>query len=111
MTNVMTTEKFHFDDYNQGFVVSIALRAREGEQESVAKLLAGLVKPTMEEPGVKLFLPYRSPDDIRNFLLFELYVDEAGWQAHQETEHFKTTIAELGPRLEKRERIPFVPFV
>lgn len=110
MTNAIATGKFHFDDYNKGFVVSVALRAREGE-EIVAKLLADLVKTTMAEPGVKLFLPYRSPEDIRDFLLFELYVDEAGWQAHQETEHFKTTIAELGPRLEKRERIPFVPFV
>ncbi len=107
----MTSEKFCFDDYNNGFVVSVALRAKDGEQEAVGKLLAGLVKPTIAEPGVKLFLPYRSPEDIRDFFLFELYVDDVSWHAHQETEHFKTTIADLGPRLEKRERIPFVPFV
>lgn len=102
---------FRFDDFNNGFVVAIHIVAKEGEDDEVATLLAGLVKPSMKEPGVKLFLPYRSPEERKSFFLFELYVDESGWKAHQQTVHFIETIKLLGPKLSKRERIPFVPFV
>jgi hypothetical protein len=37
----------------------------------------------MAEPGVKLFLPYRSPTNPRAFFIFELYLNEQGWAAHQ----------------------------
>jgi quinol monooxygenase YgiN len=64
----------------------------------------------MAEPGVKLFLPYRSPSSPASFFIFELYVDAAGWDAHQQTQHFKDCIKELLPRVAKRERVPFVPY-
>ncbi len=95
---------------NQGFVVAITIEAKEGEAESVAGLLEGLVAPTMAEAGVTLFLPYRSPTNPALFFVFELYVEEAAWGVHQETEHFKAAIKELLPRVVRRERIPFVPF-
>jgi quinol monooxygenase YgiN len=64
----------------------------------------------MAEPGVKLFLPYRSPTDPKIFFVYELYRDEAGWAAHQQTRHFKAFVDEMLPRLARRERVPFVPF-
>jgi quinol monooxygenase YgiN len=96
---------------NDGFVVAITIEAKEGESEAVASILEGLVAPTMAEPGVKLFLPYRSPSNSSLFFIFELYADESAWGAHQETEHFKDAIKELLPRVATRERVPFVPFV
>ena len=98
MTDI-TTEQFRFADYNLGFVIAITLRAKEGERETVANLLASLVKPTMEEPGVKLFLPYRSPDNIREFYLYELYTDEAGWQAHKEQGSVCESYASCTPKV------------
>lgn len=98
-------------ELNEGFVVAIEIEAKEGETEAVAAILEGLVAPTMGEPGVKLFLPYRSPTDPARFFVFELYKSEAGWTAHQETEHFKAAIEELLPRVSKRERVPYVPYV
>ena len=100
-----------WSDLNDGFVVAINIEAKPGEAEVVAKAIADLVAPTMAEPGVKLFLPYRSPTSPASFFIFELYVDAAGWDAHQETKHFKECIRELLPRVAKRERVPFVPFV
>ena len=100
-----------WSDLNDGFVVAINIEAKPGEAETVAKLLADLVAPTMAEPGVKLFLPYRSPTSPASFFIFELYVDAAGWDAHQETKHFKGCIRELLPRVAQRERVPFVPYV
>lgn len=100
-----------FDYYNEGFVVAIWIVAKPGEEESVAGILEDLVIPTMAEPGVKLFLPYRSPEDKASFFLFELYRDRSGWDEHQKTPHFEAAIKELAPRVSKRERIPFLPYV
>ena len=106
----MKKEKYTPAELNDGFVVAITIEAREGEGAAVGALLGGLVAPTLAEPGVKLFIPYRSPTNPLLFFLFELYVDEAGWLAHQETEHFKAAIRELVPRVSRRERVPFVPY-
>jgi len=80
------------------------------EGQAVADALAALVAPTMAEPGVKLFLPYRSPTDPKAFFIFELYRNEAGWAEHQRTDHFKSFADKMLPRLARRERVPFVPF-
>jgi quinol monooxygenase YgiN len=96
---------------NDGFVVAIMLEAKEGEAEAVAEIARILTPPTMAEPGVKLFLPYRSPTNRSLFFIFELYVDEAAWAAHEATDHFKAAIKELLPRVTRRERVPFIPFL
>jgi quinol monooxygenase YgiN len=97
-------------ELNDGFVVAVTIEAKPGQADAVGTLIAGLVAPTLAEPGVKLFIPYRSPTDPQLFFIFELYVNEDGWRAHQETEHFKAAIKELLPRAARRERIPFVPY-
>jgi quinol monooxygenase YgiN len=45
------------------------------------------------------------------FFVFELYVNEAAWGAHEATDHFKTAVAQLLPRVTRRERVPFIPFL
>lgn len=97
--------------FNEGFVVAILLEANDGDVDKVVDIQRWLTPPSMAEPGVKLFLPYQSPTNPALFFVFELYVDEAGWAAHQETEHFKKAIPELLPLLKRRERLPFVPFL
>jgi quinol monooxygenase YgiN len=96
---------------NDGFVVAIMLEAKEGQADALAEILRVLTPPTMAEPGVKLFLPYRSPTNPLLFFIFELYVNEAAWGAHEATDHFKTAIAQLLPRVARRERVPFIPFL
>jgi quinol monooxygenase YgiN len=96
---------------NDGFVVAIMLEAKEGQSEALAEILRVMTAPTMAEPAVKLFLPYRSPTNKSLFFVFELYVNEAGWAAHEATDHFKTAVKELLPRVTRRERVPFIPFL
>ena len=98
-------------ELNDGFVVAIDIAAKDGQADAVAAILEDLTGPTMSEPGVKLFLPYRSPTDPSRFFIFELYRYEAAWAEHQETEHFKSAIKQLLPRVAKRERVPFVPYI
>src|ERR1700712_4740426 len=106
----MSQKAFTPAELNQGFVVAIQIVAKPGEENIVADALQSLIQPTMAEPGVKLFLPYRSPTDPTSFFIFELYQDEAGWAEHQKTAHFKSFADNLLPRIAKRERIPFVPY-
>lgn len=96
---------------NDGFVVAISIEAKDGEADAVAGILERLVAPTMAEAGVKFFMPSRSPTNPLSFFIYELYVDEAGWDSHNESEHFQSAVKELLPRVAKRERVPFVPYV
>ncbi|MFH1804126.1 MAG: putative quinol monooxygenase [Pseudomonadota bacterium] len=95
---------------NIGFVVVIKIVAKDGEADAVAHILEQLIEPTMAEQGVKFFIPYRSPTDPKAFFIYELYVNEAGWDAHNNSAHFQSAIKELVPKVTTRERVPFVPF-
>jgi quinol monooxygenase YgiN len=106
----MQPKHFTPRELNDGFVVAIIIEAKPGEADRVASILESLVAPTMAEPGVKLFLPYRSPTSPQLFFIFELYTEETGWAAHQRTEHFKAAVDELLPRVSRRDRVPFVPY-
>jgi quinol monooxygenase YgiN len=97
-------------ELNDGFVVAIMIEAKEGQGDAMAALIGGLVAPTLAEPGVKLFIPYRSPTNPLLFFIYELYLNEDGWRAHQESTHFKAAVNELVSRAARRERIPFVPY-
>jgi quinol monooxygenase YgiN len=83
----------------------------EGQADALAEILRVMTPPTMAEPGVKLFLSYRSPVNPLLFFVFELYVNEAAWGAHEATDHFKTAVAQLLPTVTRRERVPFIPFL
>jgi quinol monooxygenase YgiN len=101
----MSEKAFSPAELNQGFVVAIQIVAKAGEEDIVANALQTLVKPTMAEPGVKLFLPYRSPADPTAFFIFELYQNEAGWAEHQRTAHFKSFVDNMLPRIPRRSSI------
>lgn len=96
---------------NVGFVVAIKIVAKDGEADGVAAILKQLVAPSMAEPGMKFFMPYRSPTDPSSFFVYELYENEAAWDAHNNSAHFKAAIVDLLPKCASRERVPFVPFV
>ena len=102
--------EWNSQDLNSGFVVAITIEANVGDEEKMASILQKLVAPTMAEPGVKLFLPYRSPSNPSLFFVFELYVDEVAWSAHQETEHFKEALPHILASSKSRVRTPFIPY-
>jgi quinol monooxygenase YgiN len=106
----MKRDHYTLSDLNGGFVVAITIEAKPGEEDNVAVNLSRLVAPTMAEPKVRLFLPYRSPTNPGLFHVFELYDDASGWDEHQATTHFKAAVADLLPRVVRRERVPFIPY-
>ena len=80
------------------YVVSAKWRAREGKEDRLLEVIREMTPPSRAEPGNLFYQAQRSVEDPRLFYLYEQYVDEAGYQAHQDTEHFT--------RLVKREAIP-----
>lgn len=99
------------ENLNKGFAVMVRITAKEGEADAVAEILQNLAGPSNAEPGMKFFMPYRSPDDPSQFFVYELYEDASGWDAHNASPHFLTAVDDLVVKAAHRERIPFVPFV
>ena len=96
-------DKFHQE--NTYFI------AKEGEADAIAEILQSLVRPSMAEPGMKFFMPYRSPDNPAEFIVYELYENRAGWDAHNAAPHFLNAVDALVAKAAFRERIPYLPFV
>jgi|SRR5919108_3288961 quinol monooxygenase YgiN len=87
------------------YVVAATYRSKEGEEERIREILELMGPPSRAEPGCLFYQAHRSPDDPRVFFLYEQYEDEAGYEAHQSTEHFQRLIkGDAIPRLETRER-------
>lgn len=87
------------------FVVTAKWTAKEGEEEAVAAAIKQLVGPSRAEPGMILYQPHRDPQNPRVFFFYEQYTDQAAYEAHGNSEHFKRYgLGEAIPRLESRER-------
>ncbi len=87
------------------YVVSALWRANEGEEDRIARICDEMTSPSREEEGNLFYQAHRSPEDPRLFYLYEQYVDEGGYQAHQDSEHFqRLVVGEAIPNLESRER-------
>jgi quinol monooxygenase YgiN len=87
------------------YVVLAKWIAQPGEEEAVAAAIEALVEPSRAEPGNLVYQPHRDPSDPRVFLMYEQYTDEAAYQAHGASAHFRRHgLANAIPRLEARER-------
>ena len=92
------------------YVVSALWRAKDGCEGRIAEIIGALLEPSRAEPGCLFYQPHSSPEDPQLFYLYEQYVDEAGYRAHMDSEHFTRLVEEEAiPRLlESRERAFYV---
>jgi quinol monooxygenase YgiN len=87
------------------YVVAANYYAKEGKDDEIAAILQKMIPISRAEPGCALYTVNRSPEDPRKFLLYEQYVDRAGYDAHMATEPFKENIlGKVVPMLESRVR-------
>jgi len=85
---------------NGKLAFTVTWRARDGR----------FLPEARKEPGVELVTVNRSVTDPAKFLFYEVFSDEAAFEAHQQTPHFKQMILEEAlPRLAQRERVQYVP--
>jgi quinol monooxygenase YgiN len=87
--------------------------AKAGKGDEVAaglRRMAPLVQ--QHEPGCVLYQANRSRENADQFLLYEVYRDQAAVEAHRETPHFKEIIeGAVVPLLESRVRAFYEPVI
>ena len=84
-------------------VVIAQYRTAAGKGDEVASVLALHRPATVAEPGCRAFVVNRSQDDGDRFVLYEQYDDEAAFEAHRASPHFKRYIeGQVVPLLAER---------
>ncbi|HET6183008.1 MAG TPA: putative quinol monooxygenase [Acetobacteraceae bacterium] len=88
---------------------TVSWQVREGNEAAAEAVIARFLPEARKEPGVELLTVNRGADDPRHFLFYEVFADEASFEAHQQTPHFRTLILEQAiPLLAHRERVRYV---
>ena len=86
------------------FVLVVKIQIKPENVDAFMKQLDANAKAARTEPGCKQFEVLVDPKDRAKIMLFEVYNDEAAFEAHQATPHFKKYLAEAVPMLASRER-------
>ena len=80
------------------YVVAAKWRTHPGKADRLLEVIREITPLSRAEPGCLFYQAQRSEEDPNLFFLYEQYADEAGYQAHMDSEHFT--------RLVKQEAIP-----
>jgi quinol monooxygenase YgiN len=87
------------------FVVAARYTIKEGNEKAVIDVLKKMIPLSRAEPGCTLYVVNQSPENPRKVLLYEQYVNKAGYEAHTATDAFKENVlGKIVPMLESRER-------
>ena len=89
------------------FVLQVAIRIKPENVDAFMKKLDENARNARKEPGCKQFEVLVDPNDRTKIMLYEVYNDEAAFETHQQTPHFKKYLAEAVPLLASRERQVF----
>ena len=69
-------------------VVTVRIQVLPAHVEAFIAATRANHRGTRQEPGNRRFDVVRALDDASRFLLYEVYVDEAAFRAHQQTAHY-----------------------
>jgi (4S)-4-hydroxy-5-phosphonooxypentane-2,3-dione isomerase len=86
------------------FVLSVDLRIKPENVEAFTRKAIENAAASRKEPGCRQFDVLVDPKDPTKVLLYEVYVDDKAFDAHQKTAHFKEYAEKAVPLLASRER-------
>ena len=89
------------------FVLVVNIRIKPENVDRFLKLLADNAAAARKEPGCTQFDVLQDPKEKSKIMLYEVYQNEAAFETHQQTPHFKKYVAEAVPLLASRERQVF----
>lgn len=72
------------------YVVCVNVFVKTGHEGEFIEATEFNHRGTLQEPGALRFDVLRSASEPGHFVLYEVYRDEAGFKAHQQTEHYHT---------------------
>ncbi|MBL6937290.1 MAG: antibiotic biosynthesis monooxygenase [Alphaproteobacteria bacterium] len=88
--------------------VLATIKIKEGTNEAfeaVAKELMAAVHAN--EPGNKVYQFCKSKSDPTTYVVMEIYADQAAFEAHGKTDHFRAIGPKMGPSMAGRPEIQF----
>ena len=83
--------------------LTVHLTVKAGREQETADMFRSYVKLVQTEPGCMRFDVHQSRKDPRRFMLYELYRDDAGLEAHRRTPHFLDYSPKIEHLTEHRE--------
>jgi len=93
------------------FVLTVDMEVIPGQIEAFRKAIEENSAASIKEPGCRQFHVATSTTDPNHIFLYEIYDNEAAYQAHRTTEHFKKFDAIRNSLIVKSEAKPFKPIV
>jgi len=70
-------------------VLTAVLTAVEGKAGIIEDEFKKLVPKVLQDPGTLMYIVHRSVDDPNIFMVYEQYENQAAYEAHSKTEHFR----------------------
>lgn len=75
------------------YVVAAVWKALPGEEEEVLDIIRELTPLTLAEPQCLDYRAHISTAEPGTFLLYEVYTDPSGYDAHKASPHFQRLVA------------------
>jgi quinol monooxygenase YgiN len=79
-------------------------KAKPGKEAELRAALMSMLAPSRAEPGCVLYTLHEDPADPGHFYFYEIWKDEAAFDFHAHTEHFKAIGPKVGPL--KQDAVP-----
>ena len=81
-------------------VVVARVTVKEGQEAAFTAVASVLVEATRKEAGCLFYTLYQSPMDPKSFIFYEEYKDQAAFDFHSNSDHFKTFAGAIGDMLD-----------
>ena len=81
------------------YVIIATWHARPGREQDVAETIAELTEASRSEPGCRFYQGQVSTETPGQFVIYEIYGDEAAAQIHSSSDHFRRLVLERAPEL------------
>jgi quinol monooxygenase YgiN len=81
-------------------IVVAKIKAKNGQEEAVEKVLRDLTANVKQEVGTVVYTLHRSQNDPALFMVYEKYSDAAAFELHGSTPYFQKAVAALMPLMD-----------
>ena len=81
-------------------VIVARVKVKEGKEAAFISVASVLVEATRKEPGCLFYTLYQSPMDTKSFIFYEEYKNQAAFDSHSNSDHFKVFAAAIGDILD-----------
>ena len=81
-------------------IVVARVTVKEGREAAFSAVASVLVEATRKEAGCLFYTLYQSPMDPKSFIFYEEYKDQAAFELHSNSDHFKAFAGAIGDMLD-----------